>query len=166
MTWRGSVDFKDRFFAALVYALPLVYVLPFGDFLISQTQQIPILGIIIGIIYLPLQPLISIYYSFPFAGIIIFFALFFAVVRNERISHFIRFNTMQAILIDILLVLCRWVMLIFERGLGGNNLLIVTLYNVIFLGTLAACLYSIIQSATGRYAEIPTISEAAYSQVR
>ena len=157
MTWRGSTDTKDRIFGALVYLLPLIYVLPFGEFLL---RQFPLLSII----YVPLSPLIAIY-SIPFAGIIIFFVLFLAVVRNEKVSHFIRFNAMQAILFDILLVLCGFLLEILGRGLGVN-LFIETLYNVIFLGTLAACFYSIIQSALGRYAEIPTISEAAYSQVR
>jgi len=158
MTWRGSTDVKDRFFGALVYALPLIYALPFGQFAL---RQIPILGLI----YIPLQPLIQVYYTLPFAGIIIFFLLFMTVVRNDRISHFIRFNTMQAILIDILLVLCGFLLQILIRGLGGG-FLVETLYNIVFLGAFAACVYSIIQSALGRYAEIPTISEAAYSQVR
>ncbi|MGF1479372.1 MAG: Tic20 family protein [Cyanophyceae cyanobacterium] len=157
MTWRGSTDVKDRIFGALVYALPLIYVLPFGQFLLRQFPAL-------GIIYVPLAPLITIY-QFPFAGIIIFFVLFLAVVRNERISYFIRFNTMQAILIDILLVLCDFLLQILGRGLGVN-LLTETLYNVVFLGTLVTCFYSIIQSALGRFAEIPTISEAVYSQVR
>ena len=157
MTWRGSTDIKNRIFGALVYLLPLIYVLPFGQFLI---RQFPFLSII----YVPIAPLIAIY-RIPFAGIIIFFVLFLAVVRNEKVNHFVRFNTMQAILLDILIVLCGFLLEILGRGLGVN-LFIETMYNVIFLGTLAACFYSIIQSALGRYAEIPTISEAAYSQVR
>jgi hypothetical protein len=50
------------------------------------------------------------------------------------------------------------------RGLGANFVL-ETLFNVVFLGAFAACVYSIIQSVIGKYADIPTISEAAYSQV-
>jgi hypothetical protein len=158
MAWRGSTETKDRIFASLVYILPLIDVLPFSQFILSQIPQL-------AFIYLPLQPIISFYYGFPFAGLIVFFILFLAVVRNERISHFIRFNTMQAILIDILLILCGLVLGIVLRGLGVN-LLTETLYNAIFLGTLAACFYAIAQSVMGRYAEMPTISEAAYSQVR
>ena len=158
MTWRGSTDTKDKVFGALVYLLPLIYVLPFGQFLL---RQIPVLKII----YLPLQPLISLYYGFPFAGLIIFFVLFLAVIRNPRLSHFIRFNTMQAILLDLFLIIVGLV-LQFLVGAIGVNLLTETIYNVIFLGTLAACFYSIVQSARGQYAEIPTISEAAYSWVR
>jgi hypothetical protein len=37
---------------------------------------------------------------------------------------------------------------------------------VVFLGVVAAVVYSVIQSAMGRYAEIPTISDAVYMQVR
>jgi hypothetical protein len=160
MNWRGSTDTKDRFFGALPYILPLIYVLPFGMYLL---KQFPILQFI----YAPLQPIISIYYSFPFAGLIIFFVLLFAVVRNENISYFIRFNTMQAILLDILLVLIRFAAQILGSGLGsGGGLLAETFSNMIFLGILAACTYAIVQSARGLYAEIPAISEAVYGQVR
>lgn len=160
MNWRGSTDIKDRIFGALPYVLPLIYVLPFGGFLF---RQFPLLQLI----YAPLQPIISIYYGFPFAGLIIFFVLLFAVVRNENISYFIRFNTMQAILIDILLVLIRFATQILGAGLrAGGGLLVETFFNMIFLGTLAACIYGIVQSARGLYAEIPAISEAVYGQVR
>lgn len=157
MTWRSSTEATDRLFASLLYIFPLIDVLPFSKFIFQQFPQL-------ALIYLPLQPLINFYYGFPFAGFIIFLLLFMAVVRNERISHFIRFNAMQSILIGIILILCQLALEILLRGLGVG-LLIETLYNVIFLGTLAACFYSIIQSVLGRYAEIPTISEAAYTQI-
>ncbi|MEC4983962.1 MAG: Tic20 family protein [Oscillatoria sp. PMC 1068.18] len=158
MTWRGSIDIKDKIFGALAYLLPLIVAFPFG---VSLLAQFPVLSII----YLPLAPLLSLYYGFQFASLIIFFVLFLAVVRNERISHFIRFNTMQAILIDILLFLVALVLGVIGRGLQGS-LLLETLNNVVFLGTLAACGYSIVQSLRGQYAEIPQLSEAVYSQVR
>ena len=159
MTWRGSTDTKDRIFAALVYLLPLYSAFAFGD---SIFQQIPFLGAALAI---ALYPLAFLYSSLgSFGSLIIFFVLFFAVVRNPRISHFIRFNTMQAILIDILVYLLGLALGFVARGLGAN-LVVETLFNVVFLGAFAACVYSIIQSVIGKYADIPTISEAAYSQV-
>jgi len=154
----GSVDAKDRFFATLPYVLPLIYVVPFGQYLF---QQFPALQLI----YLPIQPLLQLYSAVPFIGLIAFIVLLFFVVRNDNISHFIRFNTMQAILLDILLILLRFASRIFGQGLQGTFLL-ETLYNVVFLGMLAACIYAIVQSALGRYAEIPAISEAVNGQVR
>ncbi|MFN7553550.1 Tic20 family protein [Microcystis sp.] len=159
MTWRGSTDTKDRIFAALVYLLPLYSAFAFGIFIF---QQIPFLGAALAIV---LTPLAFLYSSLgTFGSLIIFFVLFFAVVRNPRISHFIRFNTMQAILIDILVYLLGLLLGFVARGLGAN-LVVETLFNVVFLGAFAACVYSIIQSVIGKYADIPTISEAAYSQV-
>ncbi|ELP57102.1 putative membrane protein [Microcystis aeruginosa TAIHU98] len=166
MTWRGSTDTKDRIFAALVYLLPLYSAFAFGIFIF---QQIPFLGAALAIALYPLAFLYSSLGSFgssspgSFGSLIIFFVLFLAVVRNPRISHFIRFNTMQAILIDILVSLLRLVLDFVARG--GANLVVETLFNVVFLGAFAACVYSIIQSVIGKYADIPTISEAAYSQV-
>jgi hypothetical protein len=158
MAWRGTTTVSNRIFACLPYLLPLVSSLQFGRFLL---QQVPILQLIL----IPLTPVLYIYSSIPFAGLIIFFLLFLLVVRNEKIPHFIRFNTMQAILLDILLILCSLLLDILLRGLG-TNLVTETLLNIIFLGTLAACGYSIVQSVLGRYAEIPTLSEAVYAQVR
>ena len=159
MTWRGSTDTKDRIFAALVYLLPLYSAFAFGIFIF---QQIPFLGAALAIVLTPLAFLYSSLGSF--GSLIIFLVLFFAVVRNPRISHFIRFNTMQAILIDILVYLLGLLLGFVARGLGAN-LVVETLFNVVFLGAFAACVYSIIQSVIGKYADIPTISEAAYSQV-
>ena len=152
-------DIKDRIISALVYLLPLVYALPFG---LALLRQFPLLSII----YAPLSPLIALEFSLPFAGLIVFFGLWFGIVRNDRFSYFVRFNTMQAILLDILLIVCSLVINILVPGLGRENLLIETLNNTIFIGTLIACFYSIIQSARGLQAEIPAISEAVSSQIR
>jgi hypothetical protein len=150
---------KDRILAALVYILPLIYGLPFG---LQLLKDFPILSTL----YLPLSPIISLYYGLPFAGTIIFFVLYFAIVRNERISHFIRFNTLQVILLDILLIVGGLILDILKQGFPPNSLIILALLNTVFLGTVAASIFGIVQSARGLYAEIPGISEAAYSQVR
>lgn len=157
MNWRtSSTDWKDRLFASLVYLFPLYYALEFGGFLFRQFPFLQLIAI-------PLYPLILIN-QIPFGGFILFIVLFAAVVRNARISHFIRFNTMQAILIDILLILVSLVFRFILGGLGAS-LVTETIANAVFLGTLVACGYGIFQSASGKYAEMPTISEAAYSQV-
>ena len=157
MTWRGSTTVRDRIFASLPYLLPLIDGLPFGAFLF---RQFPVLQLLL----IPLDPLRQIY-DVPFASLIIFFALYLGVVRNENISHFIRFNAMQAILLDIVLMLCGLVLPIFSNGLQVA-LIAETLYNMVFLGAFAAFVYAVVQSLLGRYAEIPPLSDAVYMQVR
>ena len=159
MSWRGSVTVKERIFACLPYLLPLIEGLMFGRFLF---QQVPALGLI----FTPIYPIVLLYASIPFAGLIVFFALFMLVVRNESIAHFIRFNTMQAILIDIVLVLCSFALQLVVQPLPGMGFAVEILSNTIFLGLIAAVGYAIFQSASGRYAEIPAISDAVNMQVR
>lgn len=158
MTWRGSTDVKDKIFAALVYILPLYDAYQIGGSIFSL---FPPLGLVLAYLTLP----IGLIYSAlgGFGSLIVFFVLFLAVVRNPKISHFIRFNTMQAILIEILVFLCT--LLLSVIGSVGANLVLQTLVNVVFLGALAACVYSIFCSIIGKYADIPTISDAAYNQV-
>jgi Chloroplast import apparatus Tic20-like len=156
MTWRRSTTVPDRIFACLPYLLPLVEGLAFGRFLF---QQFPVLRLL----FVPLVPLMQIY-SLPFASLVIFFALYLGVVRNENISHFIRFNAMQAILLDIVLMLCGLVLPILAKAFQ-ITFIAETLYNMVFLGVLAAFIYAVVQSALGRYAEIPPISDAVYMQV-
>ncbi|NDJ24543.1 hypothetical protein GS682_23450 [Nostoc sp. B(2019)] len=158
MSWRGSTTVSDRIFACLPYLLPLIEVFVFGRFLLAEFPPLQLL-------FLPLLPLLRIYYGVRYAGLIIFFALWLLVVRNEKISHFIRFNTMQAILLDIIIFL--FSILTDLVGLvPSSGFAIQTLYTTIFIGVVAAVAYSVIQSLLGRYAEIPAVSDAVYMQVR
>lgn len=157
MTWRGSTTISDRIFACLPYLLPLIEGLMYGRYLF---REFPFLQIIL----LPLAPVLQLFRAIPFAELIIFFGLYFLVIRNENISHFIRFNAMQAILLDLVLILCGLILGIVQGGLSG--FIVETISNTIFLGLVAAFVYTVVQSIRGQYAEIPGISDAVYMQVR
>jgi uncharacterized membrane protein len=159
MTWRQSTTPGQRILACLPYLLPLLAVTArFSGPLLSQFP-------FLQVFFIPLLPLLQIYKSFFFLPLIIFVVLIFLVVRNTNIAHFIRFNTMQAILLDIGLILSS-LLVQFLIAPIGNKLLMETLANTIFLGVVAAVVFSVVQSLRGLYAEIPTISDAAYLQVR
>jgi uncharacterized membrane protein len=162
MSWSSSPSITDRILAALPYVLPVIVGLPYGIQLITDFP-------IFGFLLVPLSPLLTIYgtlqSTIPFFGLIIFFALILLVVRNPNINHFIRFNTMQAILLNIILVVFSLVLSLFDPSIFGN-LIVSTLNNVLFLGMLAAVGFSMVQTFRGLYAEIPTISQAVHMQVR
>ncbi|MBF2025792.1 MAG: hypothetical protein IGS48_03370 [Oscillatoriales cyanobacterium C42_A2020_001] len=166
MTWRGSSSPSDRIFACLAYLLPLLDVI--GLVGVALFASGSFLAPLLAFIVMPLSPLLGIYYGFGgFMPLIIFFALYLLVVRNDRVPHFIRFNVMQSILIGILLslfsIIWRYVL---SSVFLPTSIVAQTLFNTVFLATLGVSIYCIFQSALGRYAEIPTISEAAYTQVR
>ncbi len=103
----------------------------------SLFQQFPDLRQVISFLILPVA---LIYGLLPFGAFIVFLLLFFAVVRNERISHFIRFNTMQTILIGILLSLLQLVVFRIIFPGFGSGLFVQTLCNTIFFGR-TCCLF-------------------------
>jgi uncharacterized membrane protein len=154
----GSTSALDRIFASLPYLLPLMDSLAFSA---SFFRVFPPLQVV----FAPLIPVIVLYNQIPFAGIVVFFALFFLVVRNEKVPHFIRFNTMQALLVDILLVIANLIFPILSQ-MGGLSLMVTALASTVFLGVLAIFIFSVVQSLRGIYAEIPTLSDAVYSQVQ
>ncbi|MFZ4639539.1 MAG: Tic20 family protein [Nodosilinea sp.] len=161
MNWNSSPSGVDRIFAALPYILPITAGLPYGS---QLSHQFPIFDFLL----LPLAPLIGIYTTLeqtvPFFGLAVFLVLILLVVRNERISRFIRFNTMQAILLSFILAVFSLILSILDPALLGR-LLSSTLYNLLFLGMLASVGYSLVQTLRGEYAEIPTISDAVHMQV-
>jgi len=169
MTWRGSTTALDRLYAALPYSLPLIEGLSFGMLLVAVFPPL-------ALILLPLSPFLTAYGFLnqlfgSYTGLIIFFALYLLVVRNQKISHFIRFNTMQALLIGIAASLIRIVLelLGITQGLISPSAIplpLTILYSLIFVGILVASIFSIVQIVRGRYAELPYISEAAYAQTR
>ena len=51
-------------------------------------------------------PLAPLYYSGQFVPLIVFFLLFLAIVKNNKLHHFVRFNCMQVTAVAILELLC------------------------------------------------------------
>lgn len=166
MSWRtSSAGPLDRLFACLPYILPMLEALPLG---MGLLREFPMLQPLL----LPLAPFAFAYSlvtgifsfgGFGIGGFLVFLALYFLVVRNESISHFIRFNTMQSILIGIALSLFALVISPISEVLPP--LFVQSLFTALFLGAFILCIYAIVQSALGRYAEIPTISDAAKMHV-
>jgi Chloroplast import apparatus Tic20-like len=156
MSSQGSETAIDRVFGSLAYLLPIADVYFFGIFIF---QQFPI----IGDIYQPLAPLIAL--NNGFAGFFLFLALYLGVAVNPKISRFVRFNVFQAILIGILISLCRLLLQSVLLKIIGDGPITQVLMNTVFFGTWAMSIYGIVMSAMGKYTEIPQLSETAQLQI-
>jgi hypothetical protein len=80
------------------------------------------------------------------------------------VPYTIRFNTLQALMLDILLVVIGLVFQLLQSLLGGG-LLFRTLGNTVFLGTLLVLLFTVVQVLRGKEADLPTLSEAVRMQL-
>lgn len=157
MTFRGSIEPLDRFLGALPYLLPLSFVFGYG---VPVFRLFPFLFDL----FRPILPIMQLIAN---GGFILFIVLIFLVVRNNRVPHFIRFNTIQAILMEIAVFLITLVLRLFS--LVGINIPFFsqTIFTTLFLAVLAITVFAWVQNARGHYPdEIPTLSDAAYAQVR
>lgn len=162
MARRSSVSYLDRLYAGLPYLLPIASVVLFGR--LSLFTQIPILETIFLPIIIIENILSTSIIDFISIRLVVWFSVFIGVVRNYKINHFVRFNAIQALLLDIVVVLVSVIVRLLAQ-VSVFNFILEIIINVTFLGITAAFLYAVFQCARGKYAEIPVISDAAYHQI-
>ena len=141
----------------------LAYLLPWSDAL-SVGRELYNLFPWIAYLALPATPVLLLERSIPFGGFLLFLVLFLVVVRNPNVPYYLRFNVLQAILLDILLVVLALAFNVLLSPLG-NSLMIRTLNNTVFIGALVLVLYASIQCVRGKEADLPTLSEAVRMQL-
>ena len=152
----------QRLLALLPYSLTWSDALPFGRDLFSSFPAL-------NALMLPAMPALLVQNlgsmgGMNLGGLLLFVLLFAAVVRNPKVPYTIRFNTLQALMLDILLVVIGLVFQLLQSLLGGG-LLFRTLANTVFLGTLLILLFTIVQVLRGKEADLPTLSEAVRMQL-
>ncbi len=167
MTRRSSVNYLDRLYATLPYLLPLAAVVIFGAFLFIQFPQLTV-------IFLPIikvnQVLSISIIDFISIRFVTWFCVFIFVVRSYKVNHFVRFNAMQALLLDIVVALVGAITELLGVILGKVSFfpfMLQIIASVTFLGITTTAVYAIFNCVLGKYPDkIPMISEITYQQVR
>ena len=156
------VPVSDRVVAFLPYLLPLISGLRYSRYFFAAFPA--------AIIMLqPLLPIVKIVATLPLGNLIPFFAAYLGVARNQNLSRFCRFNGMQAILLVIVLIFPGLLESLFSREILGITIpyfLSKWMYNVIWVGLVVAFALCAVGCATGRYVNLPVVSEAAEAQMR
>ncbi|KAF3783741.1 hypothetical protein EJ110_NYTH31810 [Nymphaea thermarum] len=119
-------------------------------------------------VFEPLLPVVSAYRSVPFASFVAFFALYLLAVRNPNFSRFIRFNAMQAVVLDVLLdvlVLPLLVQRVFTPGRGIGFKILIVGYNCMFALLVGCFHYCLASCIVGRTPYLPFVAEAAGRQL-
>ncbi len=147
----------QRFLGLLLYMLPWSDAIPFGSNLFLQFPFLQILAI-------PVLPLIVLERLVPFGSLLLFFILFLAIVRNEKVPYFLRFNALQCLLIDIGVILLSYGFQIIFQPLG-NGLISRTLSSTVLVTVLTIVIFAIYECLQGKEPDIPGISEAVRMQI-
>jgi len=155
----GGPPLADRLLAAVPWLLPLLDAFSYGRFLF---YQYPLAARAVS----PLAPLVSLYASVPFAPLVCFFGLYLGVVNNAKVSRFARFSAMQAVLVDILLVLPRLLESLASPPAQGWGLkAYITAQNSIWVLVAGVVAYGVACAVLGRGARIPFVADAADAQI-
>ena len=139
----------QRLSSVFLYTLPLKASIPFGYYLFYKYSFLKILLLLTF-------PIAIIEQSLPFGNFLLFIILFVGLARNPKVPYFIRYNSCQAILIDIALIIISYLLRIFP---------IVEFGSIIFIFTLCIFIYSISQCIFGVEPEIPLISKSVRMQI-
>ncbi|XP_004291802.1 PREDICTED: protein TIC 20-v, chloroplastic [Fragaria vesca subsp. vesca] len=153
-----SVDAPDRLIAAFCYFYPFFDGIQYGKYVITQFTAIQAL-------INPLVPAIRVFKSFPFNGFLVFLTLYFGVVRNQNFSRYVRFNTMQVIVLDVLLIFPDLLERSFNPRDGVGLDLLMSLDSTVFLFLLVSLVYGSASCLLGQVPRLPIVAEAAERQV-
>ncbi|XP_057540537.1 protein TIC 20-v, chloroplastic-like [Amaranthus tricolor] len=151
-------DVPDRLISAICYFYPFFDGIQYGKYVVNQFTPLQLL-------IQPLVPAIRVFKSFPLNGVLVFFALYFVVVRNSNFSRYVRFNTMQAIVLDVLLIFPDLLERTFNPKDGIGLDLMMSLDSTVFLFLLVSLIYGTSSCAIGQIPRLPIVAEAAERQV-
>ncbi|MCL7042780.1 hypothetical protein MKW94_021423 [Papaver nudicaule] len=153
-----AVPATERLISAVAYCLPFFNGLQYGRYLFVQYPNL-------GSLFQPIFPLLNLYRSVPYASFVAFFGLYLGVVRNPSLSRFVRFNSMQAVVLDVLLVLPLLIQRVFNPTKGLGFKLMMMGYNFIFVFIVVCFLYSVGFSILGKTPYLPFVADAADRQL-
>uniref|UniRef100_A0A7S2ZU58 Tic20 family protein Ycf60 n=2 Tax=Rhodosorus marinus TaxID=101924 RepID=A0A7S2ZU58_9RHOD len=165
-TWRASAlhgrkpappRVLHRIFASLMYLIPYLDVLVFGEFVFRKMPMIK------TFLVAPFAPILMIYRGIPFVAFAVYLLVYFLVGKNRNYSYFIRYNAHQAILLDIAILIPQ---LLFILMTNVPPFFLEGISNAVFFLMIGAVGYSISKIAQGRIpTEVPLISGAVQSQI-
>lgn len=153
------VDPPDRLISAVCYFYPFLDGVQYGKYVVAQ---FPVFQLVLQ----PLVPAIRLFRGFPLNGVLVFFVLYFAVVRNPgAFSRYVRFNTMQAIVLDVLLIFPDLLERSFSPHDGLGLDVVMSLDSTVFIYLLVCLVYGSTSCLLGQVPRLPIVAEAAERQV-
>ena len=146
-----------RFLGILLYMIPWSDSLTFGNHLYIKYP-------FLQIIQIPAIPIILIERSIPFGNLLLFLAIFFGLVRNSKVSYFLRFNALQSLLINIGIIIVGFIFEIIFSPFS-NSLIIRTFSSSLLIGIFSMIVYSVWSCTQGNEPNLPGISQATKMQL-
>ena len=141
----------------------LLYMIPWSDSLIFGNHlyiQYPFTQII----QIPAIPIIIIEKLIPFGSLFLFLAIFLGLVKNSKVSYFLRFNALQSLLINIGIIIVSFIFEIIFSPFS-NSLIIRTFSSTLLISLFSMIAYCVWSCTQGKEPNLPGISQATKMQL-
>ena len=152
-----NIPLWQKLFGFYVYFFPLTETLRVGSRILDIFPALQYL-------YLPCLPIITIKKILPLSDLILFILIFILIIRNQNIDFSCRFNSLQAILLGIMLNLFTYGFSIIILPLG-ISLITSNIQDMIFITSVAFIIFCLIETVQNKLPEIPFISDAVKMQI-
>ena len=150
-------SFGGKILGVLLYLIPWSDSLAFGNHLFIKYP-------LTQIIQIPAIPILIIEKSIPFGNLLLFLAIFIGLVRNNKVSYFLRFNALQSLLINIGIIIINFIFEIFFSPFG-SSLIIRTFSSTLLISIFSIITYCVWSCTKGNEPNLPGISEATKMQL-
>ena len=141
----------------LLYMIPWKESLTFGNHLYIQFP-------LTQIIQIPAIPIFLIERSLPFGNLLLFLLIFIGIVRNSKVSYFLRFNALQSLLINIGIIIISFVFEILFSSFS-SSLIIRTFSSTLLITIFSVIVYCVWSCSQGNEPDLPLISQATKMQL-
>ena len=146
-----------RALGIILYMIPWSDSLTFGNHLYVKYP-------FMQIIQIPAIPIILIERSIPLGSLFLFLSIFFGLIRNSKVSYFLRFNALQSLLINIGVIIVSFIFEIIFSPFS-NSLIVRTFSSSLLIGLFLIIGYSVWYCTQGNEPNLPGISQAAKMQL-
>ena len=147
----------EKTLGVLLYMIPWSDSLIFGNHLFIKYPSTQIIQV-------PAIPIILIERLIPFGNLLLFFAIFIGLVRNIKVSYFLRFNALQSLLISIGIIIVSFIFEIIFSSFS-NSLITRTLSSTLLISLFSVILYCVLSCTQGNEPNLPGISQATKMQL-
>ncbi|KAI3952820.1 hypothetical protein MKX01_006863 [Papaver californicum] len=158
-----TIPAKDRLISVLIYLIPFLNGLKYGTYLFHKYY-------ILELVFDPVIPLLNFYKSIPSLGIFVFLTLHLGIIRDRNCSRFVRFNSLQVLLMDFMLIVPELVKKSLVSAdtmeeIGFRFGLLKVSHDVTFILTVTAFVYAFWKCVLGRIPEFPGVTHAVEWQI-
>ena len=141
----------------------LLYMIPWSDSLMFG-NHLYLKYPFTQIIQIPALPIYLIERSLPFGNLLLFLAIFIGLVRNTKVSYFLRFNALQSLLLNIGIIILSFIFEILFSPFE-NSLIIRTFSSTFLISLLSIIAYCVWSCTQGNEPDLPGISQATKMQL-